>query len=419
MRINNVDNNSNKTTFGWIIPLNNAEKKCGLKAWQFANDMNGIGQYDVYIKPLKSKTTRERDLGCLGPLIYPLIIFASAMAGLGGGSYLFANFLPNLTGGFLQIGASLLGALGLVGGIMNAVMFKRYNDFSVQAATQRGEKDENGNPTPAGIITEEHIIKNDSNRYHPNVHFVNEIQLLMGKRFNDFIKHYDTNDLFEPKNYLRVLQNRPKELNGAEFFNYRIDDKGNTLTTAFFDVVPNDKEYPKIIEYLKRQKNLDFNKKDGNGISCIEKVLISENKDALNLILNSKYTMEYKRPFGWIIDTPYEEVERMEKEPRHDPSVIPYSPEIDDLYLNIQDESFKKMVDDNIKWDFSNWIAVIQSHDVSKAEKLKERFNSPLLNKQQLYIDINKALSTCKDMNFITYMQTNFLPELQKTIKEK
>lgn len=416
MRINNVDNNSNKTSFGWIIPLNNAVKKCGLETCRFSAPMNGLGQYDVYIKPLKTKTTRERDLGCWGPLIYPIIIFASAIAGISGSSYLFANYLPNLAGvagGFVQIGASLLGGLGLAGGIINSIMFKKYNDFSVQAATQRGETTD-GNPTPAGIVTKEYTVKNGSNRYHPNIHFVDEIQQLMGKRFNDFIKHYDTNDLFQPKNYLRVLQNRPKELNGAEFFNYRIDDKGNTLTTAFFDVVPNDEEYPKIIEYFKRQINLDYNQKDGNGISCIEKVLISENKDALNLILNSKYTMDYQRAFGWIINTPYEE----EKEPPHDPSVIPYSPEIDDLYPNIQDKSFKKMVDDNIKWDFSNWIAIIQSHDVSKVEKLKQRFNSPLLDKQRLYNDINKALSNCQDMNFITYMQTNFLPELQKTKKE-
>ena len=415
MKINKVENNSNKTSFGWIIPLKNAEKKCGLETYRFVERMNGLGEYDVYIKPLKTKTTRERDIGCLGPLIYPVIIFASAMAGLSG--YLFANFLPNMTGGFIQIGASLLGALGLAGGIINTVMFKKYNDFSVQAATKRGEMVD-GNPTPAGIITKEYTVKNDGNRYDPNILFIEEIQQLMVKRFNDFIKHYDTNDLFEPKNYLRVLQNRPKELDGAEFFNYRIDDKGNTLTTAFFDVVPNDKEYPKIIEYLKRQKNLDFNKKDGNGISCIEKVLISENKDALKLILNSKYTKEYKKPFGWVINTPYKEVARMENEPRHDPSVIPYSPELDDICSNIQDKEFKKMVQDNIKWDFSNWIAVIESYDVSKVEKLKKRFNSPLLDKQQLYKDINHALSNCKDMNFITYMQTNFLPELQNTKKE-
>ena len=417
MRINNVDNNSNKTSFGWIIPLNNAVKKCGLETCRFSAPMNGLGQYDVYIKPLKTKTTRERDLGCWGPLIYPIIIFASAMAGLSGASYLFANYLPNLTGGFVQIGASLLGGLGLAGGIINSVMFKKYNDFSVQAATQRGETAD-GDHAPAGIITKEYTIKNNSSRYNPHVNFVREINDLKQKRFNDFIKYYDTNDLFQPKNYLRVLQNRPKELNGTEFFNYKIDNKGNTLTTAFFDVVPNDKEYPKIIEYLKRQINLDYNQKDGNGISCIEKVLISENKDALGVILNTKYTSSFNKPYCWYFDEPYMSEDEEASQKVHNPSVIPYSPEIDDLYPNIQDKSFKKMVDDNIKWDFSNWIAIIQSHDVSKAEKLKQRFNSPLLDKQQLYNDINKALSNCQDMNFITYMQTNFLPELQKTKKE-
>ena len=412
MRLNAVDNNSNKTSFGWVIPLNNAEKKCGLNTMRFLGEMDGLGQYDVYIKPLKTKTTRERDLGCCGPLIYVPTLFLSGLAGLGGANYLLTNYLPNLTGGFIQIAGGILGGAVVAFATISSIMFKKYNDFSVQAATRRGEKDENGNPTPAGIITKEYTVKNSENRYNPNVHFVEEIQQLMVKKFNDFIKHYDTNDLFEPKNYARVLQNRPKELNGAEFFNYKIDDKGNTLLTAFFDVVPDNKIYPKIIEYLQRQQNLDFNQKDGNGISCIEKVLISENKDALKLILNSKYTMEYKRPFGWIINTPYEEVEILEHEPTHNPAVIPYSPELDDIYPNIQDKEFKKMVDDNVKWDFSNWIAVIKSYDVSKAEKLKERFNSPLINKKQLYKDINNALSSCKDMNFITYMQTNFLPEL-------
>lgn len=416
MKTNKINNN--QPSFKWIIPLKNAEKKCGLETGRFMDRLNGLDEYDVYIKPLKTKTTRERDLGCIGPLVYPVIILASAFAGIGGCSYLFANFLPSLTGDFLQIGASILGGTGLAGGIINAVMFKKYNDFSIQAATQRGEKDENGNPTPAGIITKEYTVKNSSNRYNPTVNFIREIQELKQKRFKDFIGHYDTNDLFKPQNYARILQNRPKELNDAEFFNYKIDNKGNTLLTAFFDVVPDNEIYPKIVEYLQRQQNLDFNQKDGNGISCIEKVLISENKDALNLILNSKYTMEFGRHFGWLLDTPYKEFKRIEKEPRHNSSMIPYFPELDDIYPNIQDKEFKKMVDDNIKWDFSNWIAIIQSHDVSKAEKLKKRFNSPLLNKQQLYNDINKALSTCKDMNFITYMQTNFLPELQKTKKE-
>ena len=415
MKINKVENNSNKTSFGWIIPLQNAEKQCGLKSYQFTTEMNGLGKYDVYIKPLKTKTTRERELGCWGPIMYALTLFLSTIAGIGGSNYLLSNFLPQLMGGLMQIGAGLLSSAVIGFSAISALFFKRYNDFSVQAATHKGEtKDKDGNPTPAGIVTKEYKIKNGKNRYNTNVNFVWEIQELKQKRFNDFIKNYDTNDLFDAKNYAKILENRPKELNGAEFFNYKIDAKGNTLTTALFDLVPDKELYKVILGYMQRQQNIDYNQKDGNGISCLEKVLISENKEALNLILNAKYTHEFRKPDGWIF---YHQGD-IDKEPIHNPKVIPYSPELDDIYLNIQDKEFKKMVDDNIKWDFSNWIAVIESYDVSKVEKLKKRFNSPLLDKQQLYKDINHALSNCKDMNFITYMQTNFLPELQNTKKE-
>ena len=416
MKINKVDNKSDKTSFRWTIPLKNAEKKCGLDTYRFSTEMNGLGKYDVYIKPLKTKTTRERESGCWGPILYPCILFVSAMAGLGGTTYMLNNYLPSLTGGITQIVGGIIGGLVVAVSSLNAIMFKKYNDFSVQAATQRAnEKDEDGNPMPAGIITKEYKVKNSENRYRPPVDFVREIQQLKEERFKDFIKHYDTNDLFDAKNYARVLQNRPRELDGADFFNYKIDEKGNTLTTAFFDVVPNDKEYPHIIKYLQRQHDLDFNQRDGNGISCIEKVLISENTEALNLILNSKYTSEFGKPYCWYFDNPDAFPDDEGHRTLHNPSKITYSPELDDIYPNLQDKKFKKMVDDNIQWDFTNWIDVIKSHDVSKAEKLKKRFNSPLLNKKQLFADINDALSTCKDMNFITYMQTNFLKELMGT----
>ena len=414
MKTNKIDNN--QPSFKWTIPVKNAKKKCGLETFRFSNRMNGFGQYDVYIKPLETKTTRYRDLGCMGILLYPLAISFSATAGTGIAGFVFNHFLPNLAGGFLQFGAGLLSSIPIAAGLIGAIMFQRVNDFSVQAATHRGEtKDEDRNPTPAGIVTQEYVVKNDGNRYNPPVDFVSEIQRLKQEKFKNFIKHYDTNDLFISKNYARVLKNKPQGL-GVDFFNYKIDDKGNTLTTAFFDLVPDKELYPKIIEYLQRQQNMDYNQKDGNGISCIEKVLISENKEALQLILNSKYTSEFGKPYCWYFDNPDA---KLNDKKIHDPSKISYSPELDDIYLNIQDKEFKKMVDDNIKWDFSNWIAVIKSNDVSKVEKLKKRFNSPLLNKQQMYNDINKALSKCKDMNFITYMQTNFLKELLKNEKEK
>jgi len=415
MKISKIDEHKNKTSFKWTIPLNSAEKRCGLETWRFQDRMNGLGQYDVYIKPLKTKTARERDFGCWGPLIYVPTLMMSCIAGLGGVNYLMTQYLPNMMGGFIQIGASILGGVVFASGLTNLLMFKKYNDFSVQAATNRGDKkDEEGNPTPSGIITKEYVVKNDGNRYNPPVDFVREIQQLKQEKFKDFIKHYDTNDLFEPKNYARVLRNRPEGF-GSEFFDYKIDDKGNTLLTAFFDITPEGEIYSSIVEYLHRCLNLDFNQKDGSEVSCIEKTLMSENKQALNLILNAKYTCEFNKPFGWIFDNQNTSID---KEEIHDPSTIPYSPELDDIYLHIQDKEFKKMVDDNIKWDFSNWIAVIQSHDVSKAEKLKQRFNSPLLNKggnkQQLYNDINNALKNCHDLNFITYMQTNFLPQLME-----
>ena len=69
--------------------------------------------------------------------------------------------------------------------------------------------------------------------------------------------------------------------------NYEVDMTGNTLLTKFFDIVPNEKNqkaYNKVIEKLRKTKDIDYNQRDNFGIPILEKILNSENSQALELV---------------------------------------------------------------------------------------------------------------------------------------
>ena len=136
------------------------------------------------------------------------------------------------------------------------------------------------------------------------------------KDFKEVLSYFDTDDLFDAKNYLKLLQKlKEKCPNDKHIFEHKIDNIGNTMLTQFFDVPltdKNSKTYDEILDILSKEKNLDFNQKGYMGISILEKIMLAENEKALDFA--SKYTM------------------------------FNYTPELNDIYVNIQNKDFKEKV---------------------------------------------------------------------------
>ena len=136
------------------------------------------------------------------------------------------------------------------------------------------------------------------------------------KDFKEVLSYFDTDDLFDAKNYLKLLQKlKEKCPHDKHLFEHKIDKMGNTMLTAFFDVPltnKNSRIYDEIIDILSKEPNLDFNQKGYMGVSILEKVLLAENEKALDLV--SKYT------------------------------ILNYTPELNDIYVNMQNDDFKKKV---------------------------------------------------------------------------
>ena len=222
-----------------------------------------------------------------------------------------------------------------------------------------------------GVDANEDYIKNCETRTHvvdgtyAEIPLVEEVKEAENTEFDKKIKTYDTDDLFSAKKYLEALKKADIELlGGGDFFNRKIDEQGNTMLTQFFDVIPteeNEKEYKEILNILARVKGIDYNQKDGNGISCLEKIINSENQQVLPLI------------FGLEFD---------------------YSPEIEILYNHIQDEDFKYWFDHaNLKFNFNDILKAVELTSLDTLKELRPQLLSPLCDRKRLARQIEKILN--------------------------
>ena len=226
-----------------------------------------------------------------------------------------------------------------------------------------------------GVDVNEDYIKNCETRKHIieapyiEVPLAKEVKEAENNAFNNKIKTYDTNDLFSTKNYLEALKKADIELlGGGDFFNRKIDEQGNTMLTQFFDVIPtkeNQQEYVEILNILKNVKGINYNQKDGNGISCLEKIINSENTQVLPLICGMEFD---------------------------------YSPEVDILYNHIQDKNFKKRLDDaEIKFNFVDILKAVELTSFDTLKELRQQLQSPLCDRKRLAMQIEKILTDKHD----------------------
>ena len=144
----------------------------------------------------------------------------------------------------------------------------------------------------------------------------NVVQMREEADFKEVLSYFDVDDLFDANNYLKLLKKlKEKCPNDKHLFEHKIDDMGNTMLTQFFDVPltnKNSKIYDEIIDILSKETNLDFNQKGYMGVSILEKIMLAENEKALDLA--SKQTM------------------------------FNYTPELNDIFINIQNKDFKEKV---------------------------------------------------------------------------
>lgn len=123
--------------------------------------------------------------------------------------------------------------------------------------------------------------------------------------FIDSVKNFDIDNIYEPKNILAIIKNNEIKSNysSENCFNYKLSDKNNdTLLTKFFDIVPtqeNENDYKEIIETLKKTKNIDYNQVDSNGIPIIEKIINSENTQALDLVKDFEFNYSQGMDFAY------------------------------------------------------------------------------------------------------------------------
>ena len=152
------------------------------------------------------------------------------------------------------------------------------------------------------------------------------------------------NELTTPENVLKVIDNPALKSSGGELWN-----QNSNIISAIADIVPtneNKDNYSKMISALKELTHIDYNQKDANSISILEKIMNSENIQFLELLKNHQ---------------------------------INYTPELDITYKNIQNQNFKnKLKELNIRFpDIEN---AIRLNSVSGLMAAIEQFKSPLMN---------------------------------------
>lgn len=188
---------------------------------------------------------------------------------------------------------------------------------------------------------------------------VRDIEIQDISRFMDIIYRQPDRDFSNLDNICAVLDlpEVKKEFYKGEVFNYPVDEEKNTLLLNFLDITPteeNKDKYNKVIDILSKMPNVDYNKKDKFGISAVEKILNSENHQAIKLIENIE---------------------------------IPYSKELDLVYEQITNHLFKRKAQ-ALHVKFADPIKALELNSEEAFDKSLEQFNSPFCNKEALAAEI-------------------------------
>ena len=200
------------------------------------------------------------------------------------------------------------------------------------------------------------------------------------RQFIGIISKYNINNIFEPKKLLNILNDDAikRYFKNGSCFNYKLENNNSndTLLAKFLDIVPteeNEKDYQKIIKFMRKAKYIDYKQVDSNGISAIEKIINSENPDLLDLVKSTEFD---------------------------------YSRELDYAYERIDDKNFKEKVK-SLNINFPNVKEAIRLNSTEALQKLLPEFKSPFFNTKKLVNDLSGKVSINNLNNAITFLEDN------------
>jgi len=287
------------------------------------------------------------------------VVISSAVGLVGGLLFSMTGLIP------LPIGLAIAGAsvYGVYKGISNGE-----SDYVTcnQILVQGGERFEHGNIS--GIKTDQYEIESSTDSL-PNL-----TRMLKYRIYGSKTKNIDPDNLFTSQNYLAMLDENAIGEGSADFLHKRINDKGDTLLTQFFDIYPeeNPKAYNQILARLKKVEGIDFNQKGALGISCLEKIMNSENDKVLPLVKDFEFN---------------------------------YTPELEYAYQNIRNKKFKNKIKElNIK--FPDIIEAVRLQSYDALYRLEGQLDSPLCNRKQLAREIKKVLKELKNPSYEGYFKS-------------
>ena len=216
------------------------------------------------------------------------------------------------------------------------------------------------------------------------------------KSSDEVFREHATENLYLPQNFYKLLQglneNRLIYSNEASILDKEIGDYGKIL--FILPDIPrteeNKESYDKIIRFLSSvdKYEFDFNQKDKNGISFMEKVINSENSELINLVNNLR---------------------------KKD---LIYYPELDWAVNGIQNPDFKeKLKELDFKFEALEKAALLRS--TLALRKLTPQFDSPLCDKEKMILhiwDIAKKSESGMDSKkeFGRYLCNTFIDDISE-----
>ena len=335
-------------------------------------------KFEVVIKQEKIKTTNIIDKEFLKDALSIGLPIAGGMGFVIGGVVgLFLGLslkMPSLMGMLPCLGG-VFGFTGACGYVYREEQ-KEQEEYSLQVG-KNVKKSSFGKVELKNPISSKYKIRQGSLAKVTNLAQI--VQQNDQRQFVNIIQKYDTSNIFEPTQLLKILNDDEIKQNykNGECFNYKLENNSNdTMLTKILDIVPteeNKKDYQEIIKFMRKAKNIDYKQVDSNGISAIEKIINSENPDLLDLVKSTEFD---------------------------------YSRELDYAYERIDDKNFKDKVK-SLNINFPNIKEAMRLNSTKALQELLPEFKSPFFNTKKLVNDLSGKVAISNLNNAITFLEDN------------
>lgn len=168
-------------------------------------------------------------------------------------------------------------------------------------------------------------------------------------------------NLYNAKDLLKIIKSKEVQSTKGRLLNIFNPTTVDPLICRIAGYVPNEEEketYKKIINKLKKLPEINYDQSDMMEISILEKVMIAENEDFLDLIKDKQFN---------------------------------YNPVYDNIYKNISSQNFKEKFD-NLDIVFRDLNDAVKQNSSAALEAGKYQFESPLYRPNKHGIQLLKIL---------------------------